>query len=96
MNHLQAVVTFRLDRLTRCGIGELLDVYRQFKKYHVKVYSVEEKHIDPDGDPLLVEFFLSGLAFAAAIESRAIGERVASGIATKRLEAAQRGEDSSK
>jgi DNA invertase Pin-like site-specific DNA recombinase len=90
LHRFQILVVFRLDRLTRGGIAEMFRVLKALQGAGVRVYSVCEAWWDPDAPT--AELILAVLAWAAEFESRAIGERVAAGIAARRAEAERRGE----
>jgi DNA invertase Pin-like site-specific DNA recombinase len=89
MHRFTVLVVFRLDRLSRGGIVEMFRVLKTLQGAGVRVYSVSEAWWDPEAPT--VELILAVLAWAAEFESRAIGERVAAGIAARRAEAARRG-----
>ncbi len=89
MHRFQILIVFRLDRFTRGGIAEMFRVLKTLQGAGVRVYSVCETWWDPDAPT--AELILAVLAWAAEFESRAIGERVAAGIAARRAEAARRG-----
>jgi DNA invertase Pin-like site-specific DNA recombinase len=90
MHRFTVLVVFRLDRLTRGGIAEMFRVLKALQGAGVRVYSVSETWWDPTAPT--AELILAVLAWAAEFESRAIGERVAAGIAAQRAEAEKRGE----
>ncbi len=89
MHRFQILIVFRLDRLTRGGIAEMFRVLKALQGAGVRVYSVCEAWWDPAAPT--AELILAVLAWAAEFESRAIGERVAAGIAARRAEAERRG-----
>jgi DNA invertase Pin-like site-specific DNA recombinase len=89
MHRFTVLVVFRLDRLSRGGIVEMFRVLKALQGAGVRVYSVSEAWWDPDAPT--AELILAVLAWAAEFESRAIGERVAAGIAARRAEAERRG-----
>jgi DNA invertase Pin-like site-specific DNA recombinase len=89
MHRFQVLVVFRLDRLTRGGIAEMFRVLKALQDSRVRVYSVCETWWDPDAPT--AELILAVLAWAAEFESKAIGERVAAGIAARRAEAERHG-----
>lgn len=89
MHRFQVLVLFRLDRMSRGGIGEMFRILRALGGYGVRVYSVCETWWDPDNPTH--ELILAVLAWAAEFESKAIGERVAAGIAARRAEAERKG-----
>ncbi len=90
MHRFQILVVFRLDRLTRGGIAEMFRVLKALQESGVRVYSVCETWWDPEAPT--AELILAVLAWAAEFESRAIGERVAAGIAARRAEVERRGQ----
>lgn len=90
LHRFTILVTFRLDRLTRLGISEMFEVLKTLQGYGVAVYSVCETWWDPSAPT--AELILACLAWVAEFESRAIGERVAAGIAARRAEAERCGE----
>ncbi len=90
MHRFSVLIVFRLDRLTRGGISEMFRVLKALKGCGVRVYSVSETWWEPEAPT--AELVLAVLAWAAAFESRAIGERVQAGIAARKAEAADRGE----
>ncbi len=89
MHGFQVLVVFRLDRLSRGGIAEMFRILKALTDYGVFVYSVCEAWWDPDNPTH--ELILAVLAWAAEFESKAIGERVAAGIAARRAEAERKG-----
>ena len=89
MHRFTVLVVFRLDRISRGGIPAMFRVLKTLQGAGVRVYSVSETWWDPEAPT--AELILAVLAWAAEFESRAIGERVAAGIAARRAEAARRG-----
>ncbi len=89
MHGFQVLVVFRLDRLSRGGIAEMFRILRALTAYGVRVFSVCETWWDPDNPTH--ELILAVLAWAAEFESKAIGERVAAGIAARRAGAERKG-----
>ena len=90
MNRFQVLTVFKLDRLTRGGIGEMFRIPKALHDYKVRVYSVSETWYDPDAPT--TELILAVIAWAASFESKSIGERVSAGIASKKAEAKAKGE----
>ncbi len=90
MKRVRALVVFRLDRLSRGGIPEMFRVIKALEGYGCRVYSVSEAWWDPDNPAH--ELILAVVAWAAAFESKVIGDRVAAGIRARRAEAAEKGE----
>ena len=93
MKRFRIMVVFKLDRLSRSQIlvtGDVVELVKKLQAYGVRVYSTSESRWDPDNPdaPLI----LAALSWAASMESRAIADRVSSGIAAKKAEAAERGE----
>jgi DNA invertase Pin-like site-specific DNA recombinase len=89
MHRFTFLIVFRLDRLSRGGIVEMFRVLKTLQGAGVRVYSVSEAWWDPAAPT--AELILAVLAWAAEFESKAIGERVAAGIAARRAEAERRG-----
>ena len=89
MHAFQVLVLFRLDRLSRGGIHEMFRLLKALQGYGVRVFSVGESWWDPDNPTH--ELILAVLAWAGEFESKAIGERVAAGIAARRAEAGRKG-----
>ena len=89
MHVFQVLVLFRLDRLSRGGIHEMFRILKALDDHGVRVYSVGESWFDADSPAR--ELVLAVLAWAAEFESKAIGERVAAGIAARRAEAGRKG-----
>lgn len=89
LHKFQVLATFRLDRLSRGGISQTFELLRALKDHGIRVYSVSEEWFDPDSPTH--ELVLAVLSWAAQFESRSIGERVAAGIAARRVEAARKG-----
>ncbi len=90
MKRVRAMVVFKLDRVSRRGIGDVFRVLRTLEGYGCRVYSVSESWWDPENPAR--ELILAVIAWAAAFESQMIGERVASGIAAKKAEALEEGQ----
>lgn len=90
LHKVQIVVVFRLDRLSRGGIGEMFRLVKYIEDHGGHLYSASEEWFNPDNPTH--ELTLAILSWASAFESQAIGERVASGIARRRAEAERRGE----
>lgn len=79
---LSKVYVFRLDRLTRSGIRDMLTVLDDLRGAGCRVKSVTEaiELTGPFGD-----WFIAGIAVSAQLERQAIGERIAA--ARARVEA---------
>ncbi len=73
---------FKLDRLTRSGIRDTLDVIEELRSHGCKVVAVADG-FDLDGPT--AEIVLAVMAWAAKMERQAINERIAA--ARERLEA---------
>ncbi len=92
MKQVRSVVVFKLDRLSRGGILEMCDVLNKLRKYGVKVYAVADGFWNPDIPDEVQHLMMACFAYAAKMESDAISERVAAGIAARRAEATEAGE----
>ncbi len=84
------LLTFKLDRLSRGGIGPTFQLLKNLHDAGVRVYSVTESWWDPDNP--VHEVTLAVLAWGAQLESKAIGERVSAGIQARKREAERRGQ----
>jgi DNA invertase Pin-like site-specific DNA recombinase len=73
---------YRLDRLTRSGIRDTLEVMDELRRHGVEVVSVADG-FDPSGPA--AEIILAVMAWAAKMERLAINERIAA--ARERVEA---------
>lgn len=78
---IKKLYLFRIDRLTRTGIGDTLRLLDEFRAHGVEVVSVADG-IDFGGPT--GEIVSAVLAWAAQVERAAIGERIAA--ARKRVE----------
>lgn len=72
---IERVYVFRLDRLSRGGIAETLNIVKQLRDSGCSVASVSEPFLAFDGP--MGELTLSVLAWAAQQERRALTERLA-------------------
>jgi DNA invertase Pin-like site-specific DNA recombinase len=72
---IDRVYVFRLDRLSRGGIAETLNIVKQLRDSGCSVASVSEPFLSFDGP--MGELTLSVLAWAAQQERRALTERLA-------------------
>lgn len=90
LHKVQVVVTFRLDRLSRGGIGDMFRLVQDIEGHGGRLYSATEEWFDPDSPTH--ELILAILAWAGAFESQATGARVSAGIARRRAQAERRGE----
>lgn len=82
LHRFNAVVAFRLDRLTRGGIREAFRVLETLQGRGVRVYSVADGWWHPD-DPTS-EVVLAVLAWAAQMESEASSRRIKAGVKRRR------------
>jgi DNA invertase Pin-like site-specific DNA recombinase len=81
---ITTLYVYRIDRLTRTGIADTLNVLEEFRLHGTKVISVADG-FDVSGLGPAAEMVLAALAWAAKIEGMAINERIAA--ARKRIEA---------
>lgn len=81
--HVSRVYVFRLDRLTRSGIRDTFEVVDELRRHGAELVSVADG-FSLDGPA--ADVVLAVLAWAAQMERRAIGERIAA--ARQQVEAA--------
>lgn len=72
------VVIWKMDRLTRGTIREVVKILEWFSNYKINVVSVTEPYLNTDNPSS--ELILLVMAWCANIESKRIGERVKAGI----------------
>jgi DNA invertase Pin-like site-specific DNA recombinase len=80
---ISVLYLFRLDRLTRSGIRDTLELLAELRRYGVRVTTVADS-FSLDGD--LSEVVIAVIAWAAQMEAAAAAERMAA--ARARVEAA--------
>ena len=74
------LLIWALDRLSRQGIGPLLQLINSFEVYGCHVVSVNESWTHPDAGPMR-EIFIAMSAWAAKFESDRRSERTKAGLA---------------
>ena len=74
------LLIWALDRLSRQGIGPLLQLINSFEVYGCHVVSVNESWTHPDAGPMR-EMFIAMSAWAAKFESDRRSERTKAGLA---------------
>jgi len=74
------LLIWALDRLSRQGIGMLLQLINSFEVYGCHVVSVNESWTHPDAGPMR-EMFIAMSAWAAKFESDRRSERTKAGLA---------------
>ena len=74
------LLIWALDRLSRQGIGPLLQLINSFEVYGCHVVSVNENWTHPDAGPMR-EMFIAMSAWAAKFESDRRSERTKTGLA---------------
>lgn len=74
------LLIWALDRLSRQGIGPLLQLINSFEVYGCHVVSVNENWTHPDAGPMR-EMFIAMSAWAAKFESDRRSERTKAGLA---------------
>lgn len=72
------LIVFKMDRLSRGGIRETLNILQSLKEYSVEVESVTEPYLNTDSPTS--ELVLAVMSWASEMESKKIGERVSAGI----------------
>lgn len=77
-HRFDAVVVWKMDRLSRGGIKETYNALDKFTKYRITVHSVTEPYLNTDGPA--ADIILAVIAWAAGQESKDISERVKAGI----------------
>jgi len=73
-----AVVIWKMDRLSRLGIRHVFSLLEKFKLFKVQVISVTEPYLSTDNPAS--ELILAVLSWAAEYESKMTGQRVKAGI----------------
>lgn len=76
------LIVWALDRLTRQGIGALLQLINSFELYHCKVISIQESWTQVDGP--MREFFIAITGWVGKFESDRRSERTKAGQARAR------------
>jgi DNA invertase Pin-like site-specific DNA recombinase len=84
LGEYDVLLVWALDRLSREGVGETLNLLKKFHGYGVAVWSHQESWLS--GDPHMAELLTSLFAWMAHQESVRRSERIKSGLA-KRKEA---------
>ena len=72
------LIVWKMDRLSRGKIREVLNIIHKIKSYNVDIVSITEPFLSTDNPSS--DLILSVMAWCANIESERIGERVSSGI----------------
>jgi DNA invertase Pin-like site-specific DNA recombinase len=76
------LVVVRMDRLTRRGIGALMDILKQLNASGVTVVSLREPFLSTDGPAR--DLLLAVFAWVAELERKQISERTKAGLARRR------------
>ena len=74
----EVILVWKMDRLSRGTIREVLNILHKIKSYGVDVISVTEPFLSTDNPSS--DLILSVMAWCANMESKRIGERVTAGI----------------
>jgi DNA invertase Pin-like site-specific DNA recombinase len=74
------LVLFKLDRLSRGTIREVINILDRLKSYNVQVISISEPYLNTSPDNPTSELILLIMSWCASVESKRISERVSSGI----------------
>jgi DNA invertase Pin-like site-specific DNA recombinase len=74
----EAIIVWKMDRLTRGTIREVIAILEKLEKYHIQVISITEPYLSTDNPSS--ELILLVMAWCANMESKRIGERVSGGI----------------
>jgi len=78
------LVVWALDRLSRLGIGPVLQLVTTFENYGVQVRSIQESWTSVDGP--MRELFIAVAAWAGKFESDRRSERTLAGLAKAKSE----------
>lgn len=73
------LLVWALDRLTRQGIGPILQIVNNFRVHGVQVISLAEKWTDQEPGPML-DLFYAFAGWAANYESNRLSQRVKAGL----------------
>lgn len=77
------ILVWSLDRLTREGIGSIMNLVNTFKGYGAELVSLQESWT-MQGDPFMKDLLFSIVAWVAKFESDRRSERVKAGIERRR------------
>jgi len=78
------LIVWALDRLSRQGIGPMLQLINNFELYHCQVVSIQEGWLQADNN--MREVFIAFVSWAAKYESDRRSERTKAGQARARKE----------
>jgi putative DNA-invertase from lambdoid prophage Rac len=88
--HYDMFICWSLDRLTREGIGTLLQLFNTFARYRVKLISLKELSLTENPSEF-TQLFLAQIAFYAKWESDRRSERTRAGLARVRAQGSKSG-----
>ena len=78
-HRFEIVLVWALDRLTRQGIGSIMQLVNTFKQYGARIISYQEPWTN-QSDPMMADLMYSIAAWVAKCESERRSERVKAGI----------------
>ena len=76
------LLIWALDRMTREGIGRIMELFRTFRSYQVKVVSIQEPWLGQNG--VMDDLLIAVAGWAAEFESKRRSERIKAAIARKK------------
>lgn len=85
LGHYQVVLIWALDRLSRRGIEDTLNVLRRLAEYEADVWSLQEDWLRTS-DPAMRELLVGIFGWMAGQESKRRSERIKAGLARRKAE----------
>lgn len=76
------LIIWALDRLTREGIGTIMQLFNTFRQYGVQVVSQQEPWVEQSGP--MADLLLAVAGWAAEFESKRRSERIKAALARKK------------
>ncbi len=83
LGHYQVVLIWALDRLSRRGIEDTLNVLRRLAEYEADVWSLHEDWLRTS-DPAMRELLVGIFGWMAGQESKRRSERINAGLAKRK------------
>jgi DNA invertase Pin-like site-specific DNA recombinase len=90
LGHYQVVLIWALDRLSRRGIEDTLQVLRRLAEHEADVWSLQEDWLRTS-DPAMRELLIGIFGWMAGQESKRRSERIKAGLARRKAEGKQVG-----
>jgi putative DNA-invertase from lambdoid prophage Rac len=85
LGHYQVVLIWALDRLSRRGIEDTLNVLRRLAEHQADVWSLQEDWLRTS-DPAMRELLIGIFGWMAGQESKRRSERIKAGLARRKAE----------